>query len=133
MQTPIPLFVDEIFQGGFRAITLSGSKIMHNLNAIDHKEYEEYSDMLSEYNEANIYLPAGRFITMSAITLDEKKANMMIIDLLDSNPQMMNATIAALNNVTNNNREDLIRFLQAVKKIKYSEDYNKFILLEGKR
>ena len=123
MGEPIKLYLDEVLNGRANGQTLIGDKILYNLKAMGDGWFDAYTTMLSEYNVATIFAPAGRYLTISTGSLDNNACSMHILDLMNDEKIATHFASQSLGN-------DEI-FMAAWKLIDYKKDYDKFILVEG--
>lgn len=124
MAEPIKLYFDTI-SAGSHAQTISGDKILYNLNLIDPDFCEQFTRMLIDQAGATLFLPCGRFVAVMTATLEiENRGGFMSVFDLKNN------TEAAIS-FAKQTPESYVEFMKAFKKIDYDKDYNKFTLVEG--
>ncbi len=121
----VKLYFDQVSNGGAHGKTNNGDKILYNLNAIDPKKAEEYTDMLFRQDKATIFYYAGRFLIIVTASLEMKEKFMVAFDLNDNED-------SAKRSFKNdpNEKELMSLFYKMRENIK--QDYDKFVLVEGK-
>ena len=123
MANPIKIYLDEVFNDGANGQTVNGDKMLYNLMALGDGWFDAYTTLLSEHNNATIFAPAGRFLTISTGSLDKSVCSMHVLDLMDSYDMATHFASQSFG-------DDEI-FMAAWRLIKYREDYDKFILVAG--
>src|SRR5690348_17267269 len=123
MSSQIKLYFDKVSHNGKHGQTISGEKILYNLNQIGENWFEAYTNILSEQNHATIFVPTGRFLSAITASLDLNKKSMNTFDLLNDIKLAQHFAAQSKGN------DDI--FMGAWKLINYERDYDKFILVEG--
>ncbi len=123
MTHPTKLYFDKVSNEGRHGQTSNGEKILFNLKLISEEWFQKYTDTLVQQNNATIFLPTGRFISVITASFDVNEKSMMTFDLMN------NEKGAKYFAEQSEGNDEL--FMNAFRQIKYKEDYNKFILVEG--
>ena len=124
MTVPIKLYFDKVTKG-IHGQTTNGENILYNLKLISEEWFQKYTDMLLEENQATIFIPTGRYISIITASLDQNGKFMTTFDLMD------NEEFAKYQASLSEGNEEL--FMAIFYKIRetYKADYSKFVLIEG--
>jgi len=121
----IELYFDMVNPNGY-AETLDGSKILHNIAKIAPDRYDEFASYIfGEEGNGSAFLPAGRFVTITTVSMDIRSMVMKVYDFKNDEriPKAMFADYEHL---------DTIMTVFYLVQPNYKKEYNKFILVDGK-
>lgn len=124
MADSIELYFDMVNPSGY-AETFDGNKILHNLNKFAPDRYDEFAGYIfGEDGKGTAFLPAGRFVTITTVSMDTRSMAMKVYDFKDDErfPKMMFA-----------DDENLDTIMAVFYKVRpnYKKDYDKFIPVVG--
>jgi hypothetical protein len=118
------LYFDKVNPQGY-AETFDGDKILYNISKIAPDKYDEFSGYIfGEDGNGSAFLPAGRFITITTVSMDIRSMVMKVYDFKNEErfPKMMFSG--------DENLETIMGVFDLVRP-NYNTDYDKFILVEG--
>ncbi len=126
MRKPIPLFCDNVYNDGSNGDTADTSNIYYNLEKIDKEWFERFTDSVAEHDGSSLILQAGRFISLTTMTLNRKTHGMVFLDL--HNDEDLAKKISS---EKGGHEEE--RFMEAFYEISrtYEREFAKFFLVEG--
>ena len=78
MTTPINLYFDLVTKGK-HGQTIDLKKIMYNLGKIDKQWLDIYLEMVANASKASLVIPAGKFVCLVTMTIEEGSQGAMIL------------------------------------------------------